>query len=53
MTVRNELRELIKLSPDPEWNDYIFYSEDFVEYKKRLLADELLEKLFRGRVDQL
>jgi hypothetical protein len=38
-----------ELSPDPDWSDYLFHSEEFVGEEDRLLLEKLLDKIFSYR----
>lgn len=38
-----------ELSPDPNWSDLIFYSEEFIGEGGTLLLDKLLDEIFSYR----
>ncbi|WP_267433019.1 hypothetical protein [Sphingomonas sp. GM_Shp_1] len=37
--------EICRLSPDPKWSDYIFYSQEFVDGNGNIDIDRLVDKL--------
>ena len=49
-----ELGDMIsQLSPDPEWSDYIFYSDEFIEKNGKLDVEKFLDKIFSYKPIQL
>lgn len=38
--------EVDKLSPDPEWSQYIFWSDDYIDEDDQFLMDDFLDKIF-------
>jgi len=49
-----EIAERInELSPDPNWSDYLFYSEEFVSEDGTLLMKDFLDKVFSHKPIQL
>ena len=42
-----EIAEKIgRLSPDPHWSEYVYYSEEYVGGDGTLLLEELLDRIF-------
>ncbi|EJG0692336.1 hypothetical protein C4G81_RS22200 [Vibrio parahaemolyticus] len=35
-----------KLSPDPRWSEYIFWSDEYIDENQNFLVDQFLEKIF-------
>ncbi len=42
-----------ELSPDPNWSDYIFHSDEFIGDEGTLLMEQLLDKILSYRAIQL
>ena len=38
--------EMDRLSPDPAWSDYIFWSDDYIDENDNFLMENFLDKIF-------
>jgi hypothetical protein len=47
------VEEINKLSPDPSWSNYIFYSEEFVNEDETLNVDGVVNKILSYKPIQL
>lgn len=41
--------KICKISPDPYWSDYIFYSDEFYCSDEKIDVDRVIEKIFKHK----